>query len=180
MFVRINTQDTVVYRYVLSFVSFVNFLITSLSMWCKNRVVIYYYQSCEILVTNVLGTFLFLRVIFWFMHGEFISDCDIWQEHKELVYICRVQSSVWRLPNYRTIDPTPPLHPASVSSPRTKDRGYTLAGWWGGGESIFRKTPDIGLAFFSVKSLYGQVLKMQLHAIVALPCFLETTSCLKQ
>jgi hypothetical protein len=35
-------------------------------------------------------------------------------------YIYRVQSSVWRLPN---IDPPPPLHPASVSSPRTKGGG---------------------------------------------------------
>ncbi len=40
-------------------------------------------------------------------------------------YVCRVQSSVWRLQN---IDPPPPLHPASVFSPRTKGGGYTLAG----------------------------------------------------
>ncbi len=32
-------------------------------------------------------------------------------------YIYRVQRSVWRLPNY------PPLHPASVSSPRTNSPG---------------------------------------------------------
>ncbi len=32
----------------------------------------------------------------------------------------------------QNIDPQPPLHPASVSSPRTKGGGYTLAGWWGG------------------------------------------------
>ncbi len=29
---------------------------------------------------------------------------------------------------FRTIDPPPPLHQASVSSPRTKCGGYTLAG----------------------------------------------------
>ncbi len=40
---------------------------------------------------------------------------------------------------FRTIDPpTPPLHLASVSSPRTKGGGYTLAERWGGGGSIFR------------------------------------------
>ncbi len=30
---------------------------------------------------------------------------------------------------------------------------YTLAGWWGGGGSIFWKTPDIGLASYSLISL---------------------------
>jgi hypothetical protein len=35
-------------------------------------------------------------------------------------YIYRVQSSVWRLPNYCL---PPPLRPASVSSPRTKGGG---------------------------------------------------------
>jgi hypothetical protein len=33
---------------------------------------------------------------------------------------------------FQNIDPPPPLHLASVSSPRTKGRGYTLARWWGG------------------------------------------------
>ncbi len=42
---------------------------------------------------------------------------------------------------FRTIDPPPPLHPASVSSPRRAVRG------WG---SIFRKTPVIGLASYSI------------------------------
>ncbi len=36
-------------------------------------------------------------------------------------YIYRVQSSVWRLPNY--FDPPPALNPASVSSPRIKGGG---------------------------------------------------------
>ena len=34
---------------------------------------------------------------------------------------------------FQNIDPHPPLHPASVSSPRTKGGGYTLAGQWGEG-----------------------------------------------
>jgi hypothetical protein len=53
------------------------------------------------------------------------------------------------------IHPPPPLHPASVSSPRTQGRGYTLAGRWGDGGSIFRKTPDIGLASYSIIPLRG-------------------------
>ncbi len=63
-------------------------------------------------------------------------------------YINRVQSSVWRLSN---LDPPPPLPLASVSSPRTKGGGKVRR--WrceGVGESIFRKTPDIGLAPYSI------------------------------
>jgi hypothetical protein len=52
---------------------------------------------------------------------------------------------------FRTIDPPPPLHPASMSSPRTKGGG-------GGvhtrravrGQYFGRKTPDIGLASYSI------------------------------
>ncbi len=63
-------------------------------------------------------------------------------------YIYRVQSSVWRLP---TIDPPPLLHLANVSCPRTRGREvHTRRGRWGVGGSIFRKTPDIGLASYSV------------------------------
>ncbi len=53
---------------------------------------------------------------------------------------------------FRTIDPPPPLHPASVSSPRPKGVGVhtrrAVRGWGGG--SIFRKTPDIGLASYII------------------------------
>ncbi len=49
--------------------------------------------------------------------------------HKVLTYIeYRAVSGV-----FGTIDPHPPLHPASVSSLHTKGGGYTLAGRWGGG-----------------------------------------------
>ncbi len=37
---------------------------------------------------------------------------------------------------FQNIDPPPPSHPASVSSPRTKGGGYTLAGRWGGGGGV--------------------------------------------
>ncbi len=70
--------------------------------------------------------------------------------HKVLTYVeYRPVSGVF--PN---IDPPPPLHPASVSSPRTKGGGggYTLARRWGGGGSIFWKTPDIGLASYRIIS----------------------------
>ncbi len=54
---------------------------------------------------------------------------------------------------FQNIDPPSPLHPATVSSPRTKGGGYTLAGRWGGRGSIFWKTPDIGLASYSTYNL---------------------------
>jgi hypothetical protein len=54
---------------------------------------------------------------------------------------------------FQNIDlPHPTLHPASVSHP-PKAGGYTLAGRWGGGGSIFCKAPDIGLASYSIISL---------------------------
>ncbi len=68
-------------------------------------------------------------------------------------YICRVQSCALRLPKYWP--PHPPLHPASVSSPRTKGGGYAThsPGGEGGGGSIFWKTSDIGLASYSMISV---------------------------
>ncbi len=58
--------------------------------------------------------------------------------HKVLTYVeYRTVSGV-----FQNIDPHPPLRPASMSSPRTKGGGYTLAGRRGaGGGSIFWKTP---------------------------------------
>ncbi len=55
-------------------------------------------------------------------------------------YIYRVQSSVWRLPNY-----WPP--PSPPGERRGED---TLAERWRGGESIFRKMPDNELASYSI------------------------------
>ncbi len=68
------------------------------------------------------------------------------RKHKVFTYIeYRAVSGV-----YRTIDPPTPLHPAIVSSPRTKGGGLqtrrTVRGWG----SIFRKTPDIGLASYGI------------------------------
>ncbi len=75
-----------------------------------------------------------------------ISVVGICPTHKVLTHIAyRAVSGV-----FQTIDAPPPLHPASVSSPRSKGGGYTLAGRWGGGGSIVRKTPDIGLASYSI------------------------------
>jgi hypothetical protein len=66
--------------------------------------------------------------------------------HKVLTYIkYRAVSGV-----FRTIDPPLPLHPASVSSPRTKGRGVHTRRAVRGGGSIFRKTPDIGLVSYSI------------------------------
>ncbi len=72
--------------------------------------------------------------------------------HKVLTYVeYRAVSGV-----FQNSDPPPPFHPASVSSPRTKGWGgeYTLAGRWRGGGSIFWKTPDIGLASYSIIFLH--------------------------
>ncbi len=46
-------------------------------------------------------------------------------------YIYRVQSNVWRLPNYWPPTPSPPSK--CVLPPAPKAGGYTLAGRWGGG-----------------------------------------------
>ncbi len=76
-----------------------------------------------------------------YIGNERINDTD----HKILTYVeYRAVSGVF------CIDPPPPLHPASVSSPPHQRRGYTRAGRWGGGGSIFWKTPDIWLASYSV------------------------------
>ncbi len=83
--------------------------------------------------------------------------CDLlvlWMKpfpHKVLTYVeYRLQNSVWRLPPLH-----PPLHAASVSSPRTKGGGGTHSpgGEGVGGGQLFWKTPDIGFASYSIISL---------------------------
>jgi hypothetical protein len=51
---------------------------------------------------------------------------------------------------FRTIDPPPPLHPASVSSPAPKAGGTHSPGGEGVGGLYFWKTPDLGLASSSI------------------------------
>jgi hypothetical protein len=52
------------------------------------------------------------------------------------MYICRVQSCVWRLPKYWP--PPPPPSSQRVCPPSApKAGGYTLAGRWGGGGPVF-------------------------------------------
>ncbi len=63
-------------------------------------------------------------------------------------YIYRVQSCVWRLTNYWP--PTPLSTQRVCPPPAAKANGSTLAGRWGGGGSIVRKTPDIGFASYSI------------------------------
>jgi hypothetical protein len=61
--------------------------------------------------------------------GTVRNTCNQLSEHKVLTYVeYRALSGV-----FQNIDPPPPFHPASVSSPLTKGAGgYTLAGRWGG------------------------------------------------
>jgi hypothetical protein len=58
------------------------------------------------------------------------------------------------LASSKILTPHPPLHPASVSSPRTKGGGYTLAGGAGGGGTIFWKTPGTALYSTYVSTLW--------------------------
>ncbi len=54
---------------------------------------------------------------------------------------------------FQNIDPPPPLHQRLCPPNAPKAGGYTLAGQWWGRGSIFWKTPDIGLASYSIISL---------------------------
>ncbi len=76
------------------------------------------------------------------------------------LYLYREQSSVWRLSNYW---PPTPSSPSECILPSHQRRGYTLAGRWGGGGSIFRKTPDIGLASYSIIPLRHQGISKRKH-----------------
>ena len=74
--------------------------------------------------------------------------------HKVLTYVeCRAVSGV-----FQNIDPPLPFHPASVSSPRTKGGGCTLAERW-----FFWKTPDIGLASYSLIPLRPLISLSKIH-----------------
>ncbi len=70
--------------------------------------------------------------------------------HKVLTYVeCRDFSGV-----FQNSDPPPPSSPSEcVLPPHQRGGGHTLAGRWGGGRSIFWKTPDIGLASYTIISL---------------------------
>jgi hypothetical protein len=59
--------------------------------------------------------------------------------------------------NIENIDPPPPLHPASVSSSRTKRWGVQTRRAVRGRGSIFWKTPDIGLASYNIISLRSEL-----------------------
>jgi hypothetical protein len=65
-------------------------------------------------------------------------------------YVCRVQSSVWRLPKYWSPTPFPVPPPA----PKAGGGGTHSPGGEG---SLFWKTPDIGLASYSIISLRNKM-----------------------
>jgi hypothetical protein len=56
----------------------------------------------------------------------------------------------------QNIDPHPPLHPASVYPPPLLRGEDTLAGWRGGGGSIFWKTQDTALYSTYIESSLGR------------------------
>ncbi len=72
-------------------------------------------------------------------------------------YIYRVQSSAWRLPNYWPPTPSPPSE--CVLPPHQRRGGGNTRRAVRGGGSILRKTPDIGLASYSIIPLRGPVSK---------------------
>jgi hypothetical protein len=57
---------------------------------------------------------------------------------------------------FQNIDPTPPHRPASVYPPPLVRGEDTLAGWKGGGGSIFWRTPDTALYSTYVSTLWVQ------------------------
>ena len=66
--------------------------------------------------------------------------------HMKSTELCLASSKIFTPPH-------PPLHPASVSSPHTKGGGLHTRLAVREGGSIFWKTPDIGLASYSIISL---------------------------
>jgi hypothetical protein len=69
--------------------------------------------------------------------------------YSQSTYIYRVQSSVLHLPNYWPPIPSPPSECVLPPSHQRR-RGTHSPGGKGGGGSIFRKTPDIGLASYNI------------------------------
>ncbi len=65
----------------------------------------------------------------------------------EYIFYCK--RAIIFLSTSKILTPHPPLRPASLSSPRNKGGGYTLAGGRGGWGSIFWKTREIGLLSYS-------------------------------
>jgi hypothetical protein len=71
--------------------------------------------------------------------------------HKVLTHVeYRAVSGV-----FQNIDPPPLSPPSECVLPRTKGGGTHSPGGEGGGGSIIWKTPDIGLASYSIISLRG-------------------------
>ncbi len=112
-----------------------------------------------------LGSVLTLECLYlysfckYFQNVSFRDQCQwkkLWAEttvHKVLTYV--EYRAVFGV--FQNIDPPP--HPLSTQrvcpSPdqRRGGGGYTLAGQWGGGGSIFWKTLDIGLASYRLIAL---------------------------
>ncbi len=71
-------------------------------------------------------------------------------ESTEYIFYCK--RAILFLSSSKILTPHPPLPLTSLSSPRNKGGGYTLAGRTGGegdGGSIFWKTREIGLSSYS-------------------------------
>jgi hypothetical protein len=99
-----------------------------------------------------------------------VPEIPVYSTHNVLTYVeYRAVSGV-----FQNINPLPHIHPASLSSLRTKGGGYTSPGGGGGG-SIFWKTPDIGLASYSIISLRLYLTKEENAVAISLPSSLPLT-----
>ncbi len=91
-------------------------------------------------------------------------------------YIHRIQSSVWRLPNYWLPVPTPSPPSECVLPPHQRRWGTHSPGGEGVGGSLFRKMSDIGLASYSIIPLLTTFTVQYLeYALVFISVLREST-----
>ncbi len=119
---------------------------------------VFYKLSCTEQRREGVAAYLWIQLTGIILTIYFFPVLIVRAMHKVLTYIeYRAVSGV-----FRTIDPPPPLHSAIVSSPAPKAGGggggvHTRRAVKELGGSIFRKTPGIGFASFSIIPLrsYG-------------------------
>ncbi len=146
------------------------------------------YCIIKIYVTNTFRMPLKKHMLWWLRCLVLVQDCfasagdQEHQVHKELTY--KEYRSVYGV--FRTIDPPSPLPLASVSSPRTKGGGYTLARRWGGGGQYFgRRQHWIGLLQYNPSTIRSILITCFLHFLLqndgsrhlTLPKDYEETTC---
>jgi hypothetical protein len=112
------------------------------------------YNNCSSTVSPTVHEYLMLFVCFfwlWTLRTETVLST-------QLKFMLRIFCfDFQRLPKYWPPTPFPPSEFVLPPHQRRGGRGYTVytfAGRWGGGGSIFWKTPYIGLASYSIIPLH--------------------------